>query len=154
MSPTNPALRFRFRITAEVDPWIEIGRVNSENLILVPIVGGSVTGDISGDVLPAGGDWARLADDDLVHVEARYLMRTTAGSVVEILNTGVGHRTGDGTELTYFATRPIFRTADPSLDWLHRAVFVGWAEVQPGATTISVYEVVDAARHEETQTDD
>ncbi|HKP08067.1 MAG TPA: DUF3237 family protein [Microbacterium sp.] len=149
MTHTEPRLGYRFTIVAEVEPWIEIGTVNTEQLLLVPIVGGTVRGEVSGEVLPSGGDWARLAEGDLVHVEARYLVRSDSGSVIEVLNTGIGHRVEGGEQLDYFATRPIFRTADPALEWLTRAVFVGWARVAPGATTIDVYEVLAAAGGEE-----
>ena len=141
----TPRLAYRFKIVAEVDPWNENGTITTQQLILVPIIGGSVTGELTGQVLPSGGDWARLPEGDLVLVEARYLVQTESGSIIEVLNTGIGHRVAGGTQLEYFATRPIFRTADPALDWLHRAVFVGWARVAPGATTIEIYEVLAPA---------
>jgi len=138
-----PGLEHRFTIVAEVDPMVEMGQHKTENLVLVPITGGQVTGTLNGRVLPAGADWARLeTTSELVHVEARYLVRTDTDTIIEVFNTGIGHRTNNDTEIGYFATRPIFRTSDPQLEWLHRAVFLGWASVVPGATTIEVFEVV------------
>ena len=143
MTNNNPHLKLRFSIVAEVAEWVEIGDVNGQRLVFVPITGGTVTGDISGVVLPGGGDWARILSPEVVHVEARYLVRTDDGVVIDIVNTGIA-RFVDGYDspIGYFATRPVFQVADPDTQWLNRSVFVGWAKTDSTATTIDVYEVV------------
>ncbi len=138
-----PKLVHRLSIRADVSEWVTVGEHEHQELVFVPIMGGSVTGDIEGEVLPGGGDWARFADDDVVYVEARYLFRTTTGAVVDVVNTGIArYRDHTRDAMDYFATRPVFRASDPDLAWLNRSVFVGSAVSTSKATTIEVYEVV------------
>ncbi|MBN9189272.1 MAG: DUF3237 domain-containing protein, partial [Microbacterium sp.] len=135
-------LRHVCRITAELAPWVEVGPVDAERLVFVPITGGAVSGSISGKVLPGGGDWARIISSDHVAVEARYLMQTDDGIVIDVVNTGIArHVDGFDSPIGYFATRPVFRVSGDRLEWMNRSVFVGWATSTPAATTIDIYEI-------------
>jgi hypothetical protein len=131
-----PALRYRFRITALVDPGIPIEHRGDETLEYIPITGGPVTGDIEGAIIPGGGDWCLVRPDGTFEVEARYLIRTADGDVIDVVNVGVVRDADD-----YFLTTPRFRTVAPALNWLTRSVFVGRAHSNPNDTTIDVYEV-------------
>ena len=141
-----PNLRFSFSITAEVEPGIPLTQRDHERLEFIPITGGQVSGEISGDVVAGGGDWCLSRNDDAFNVEARYGIRTDKGAYIDVVNVGVlRHVDGEhgGPEaMRYFLTTPIFRTSDLDLLWLTRSVFVGQAQVQAHATVIDVYEVV------------
>lgn len=132
-----PALRFRFRITAVVDPGIAIERQGDGTLEFIPITGGPVTGDLEGEVVPGGGDRCLARDDGTFDVEARYLIRTADGDIVDVVNVGVV-RDEDG----YFVTTPRFRTVASGLQWLTRSVFVGRAHANADDTTVDVYELL------------
>jgi hypothetical protein len=141
-----PHLRFAFRITAEVGEYLPLEHRDRELLEFIPIVGGTVTGDIVGDVLNGGGDWCRSCADDSFRVEARYLIRTASGDVIDVENVGVlrhvAGASGDTSEMGYFLTTPRFRTVAPELQWLTRSVFVGRAVANLRDTTIDVFEVL------------
>lgn len=139
--PALPELKFAFTIVAEVDPGLPIERRGNDELEIIPITGGSVTGSINGVVHPGGADWCRQRAGGVFDVEARYWFRTDSGAIVDVVN--VGHiAPGEGDRLSLFMTTPVFRTVDPELQWLTQRVFVGRAEAFGTHTTIDVFEVV------------
>ncbi|GAA1128629.1 DUF3237 domain-containing protein [Citricoccus alkalitolerans] len=142
----RPALRYSFSIRAEVDPHLPIVQRDAEALEFIPITGGPVRGELSGEIVPGGGDWCLARADRAYNLEARYGIRTDGGAYVDVVNLGVlrhlpGESGGPG-EMGYFMTTPTFRTAEPALQWLTRSVFVGQAQSDGTATTIDVYEVL------------
>lgn len=141
-----PSLRLVFSIAAEVDEHLPLLGRDTEPLDFIPIVGGSVTGDVYGDVLPGGGDWCLNRSDECYEVDAHYAIRTHDGEHIDVRNTGVlRHQTGDTegpTGMSYFMTTPTFRAAAPRLQWLTRSVFIGQARVRTGVTVIDVFEVL------------
>lgn len=143
MEPRPPALRFAFRIVALVGPYLPLEN-RGELLEFIPITGGTVAGDVTGEILPGGGDWCRTRSDDAYDVDARYLIRTASGAIIDVHNVGlVRHLEGEsGERMGYFQSTPVFRTTDPELQWLTRSVFVGRAEAHADDTTIDVFEVL------------
>ena len=145
---TPPQLRFTFSITAlvpDVNDFIPLENRSSEVLEFIPILGGTVSGDVSGTVMPGGGDWCLTRSDDAYQVEARYLITTSHGDVIDVVNVGVlRHLELDvtGPDMGYFLTTPRFRTTAADLQWLTRSVFVGRAQSLPGKTIIDVFEVL------------
>ncbi|WP_088288280.1 DUF3237 domain-containing protein [Kineosporia sp. A_224] len=146
MTTTPPTLRHAFTIVAEVAPPEVLEHRGDATLEYIPITGGRVTGELSGTVLPGGGDWCLVRADGVFRVEARYLIRTDAGDLVDVHNVGylrhVAGDTGDWTAMRYFQSTPVFRTASPDLQHLTSTVFVGRAHAGPGATTVEVFEVL------------
>ncbi|AZS44294.1 DUF3237 domain-containing protein [Microbacterium oleivorans] len=138
--PVPPALRFSFRIVARVDPGIPLERRGDDVLDYIPITGGPVSGDVEGEIVPGGGDWCVARADGTYDVEARYLIRTTDGHVIDVYNVGVVRPSTDGPE--YFQSTPRFRTVAPELQWLTRSIFVGRAHASGEATTVDIFEVL------------
>lgn len=143
--PDAPGLRFAFRIVANVAPPLPLERSGADLLEFIPITGGPVTGEVAGEIIPGGGDWCLTRADESYHVEARYLIRTDDGAVIDVVNVGVlRHLAGDAgspDRMGYFLTTPRFRTTSDELQWLTRSVFVGQATVHETDTTIDIYEV-------------
>lgn len=144
--PVPPELRFAFRIVAEVGTHLPLQQRDGERLEFIPITGGPVTGDVTGEIVPGGGDWCLTRADDAYQVEARYLIRTDQGEIVDVVNVGVLRHldggTGTSKQMGYFQSTPRFRTTSPRLQWLTRSVFVGRASANEGNTTIDVFEVL------------
>ena len=141
-----PSLRFSFRIVARVDAGIPVERRGGDTLEFIPITGGPVSGEIDGDIVPGGGDWCLVRADGTFDVEARYLIRTTGGDVIDVFNVGVVRESTGRDDAhsadVYFLTAPRFRTVSPDLAWLTRSVFVGRAYAHEHDTTIDIYEVL------------
>lgn len=146
MSPTPPDLRHVFTIVAEVAAPEALEHRGDATLEYIPITGGRVTGTLNGTVVPGGGDWCLVRADDVYRVEARYLIRTDEGELVDVHNVGylrhVAGDTGDWTAMRYFQSTPVFRTASPRLQHLTSTVYVGRGHAGPDATTVEVFEVL------------
>lgn len=140
MNPA-PSLRPCLTVVARVDPAIPLEKRGDDTLTFIPITGGPVSGDIEGEIVPGGGDWCLERADGSYDVEARYLIRTTSGDVIDVVNVGVV-RPSEADEEEYFLTTPRFRTVAPSLHWLTRSMFVGKAYAHAGDTTIDIFEVL------------
>lgn len=136
-----PSLRPCFTVVARVDPAVALEKRGDDVLTFIPITGGPVSGEVDGEIVPGGGDWCLERADGSYDVEARYLIRTRDGDVVDVVNVGVV-RPLAGDEEEYFLTTPRFRTVAPSLHWLTRSVFVGKARARAGDTTVDIFEVL------------
>lgn len=143
--PDAPTLTYRFTIVAEVGEYLKLHQDAARTLELIPITGGTISGDLTGSVVPGGGDWCSTLADGSYEVEARYVFQTDDGALVDVVNTGIlrhlGDQTGPPSEMGYFLTTPTFRTVAPDLQWLTRSLFLGKARTAPGATTIDIFEV-------------
>lgn len=141
-----PAFRYSFTIKAETSPAVLLSSRTIEQLEYIPITGGQVSGEITGQVSAGGGDWCLQRADDVFQVEARYGFICDSGDYVDVLNTGLlrhlDGESGDATEMRYFVTSPVFRTTSPGLQWLTRSMFIGQAIVFEDNTTIDFYEVL------------
>jgi hypothetical protein len=146
MSLTPPDMRHAFTIVAEVTAPEVLERHGDASLEYIPITGGHVTGTLTGAVVPGGGDWCLVRSDGVFRVEARYLIRTDAGELVDVHNVGylrhVAGETGDWAAMRYFQSTPVFRTVSPRLQHLTNTVFVGRGRTGPAATTVDVFEVL------------
>lgn len=151
--PFSPRLEFAFEIRAHVDPTLHIGHGDGELTEFTPITGGTVAGPrLNGTVLPGGGDWSSTRGD-VCELDARYLIRTDDGAVVDIVNRGFYHpdagspdQYDDALRVTeaghYYRTSPVFRTDAAAHRWLAATVFVGLARPDgDGVVVIRMYAV-------------
>ena len=93
---------------------------------LVPILGGTVTGEIlSGTILPGGADEQRIRADGLTRIHARYVIRTDAGDLVRVDSRGLRHGLAAGNPApVYFRTVIRFETSASRLDALNHSLFL------------------------------
>lgn len=150
---TPPRLTHVFTLHVTVDAAQDRGTVDGRQTRFVPITGGTVTGPrLAGVVLPGGGDWQAVGADGLTQVEARYAMRASDGTVIEIVNAGVRVATPDVTARLsrgeavaaadyYFRTAPRFAVADGPHGWLRRTQFVARGVRHPRDVEIQVFAV-------------
>lgn len=141
MTERQPDLRYRFTIRAETAAPRVIGDSGSGALHFLEIVGGTVRGDLEGEILTGGGDWATVRPDGTVLLDARYQFRTTGGALVDVHNVGIAHLTPDFA-VPYIASTPVFRTDHPALARLEQVVHVGPARNAAGVTEVDVFELV------------
>lgn len=151
---TAPELRFAFAIKARVAPVRDLGRTARGHRRIIDILGGEVQGPrLEGEILPGGADWQIVRSDDTIEVVARYTIRSSGGALVHVQNEGL--RVADPETVArlargeavpygsyYFRTAPRFETAEPSLQWLERAIFVGVAARAAERIAIGFHEVL------------
>lgn len=113
-----------FRV--EVGTPIALGNDGFGEARIVPILGGTVSGDtLSGMILPGGADEQRLRADGLTRIHARYVIRTDEGDLVRVDSQGLRHALAEGNPApVYFRTVIRFETSAPGLEPLNRSLFL------------------------------
>lgn len=151
---TPPALRFAFAIKARVAPIQDLGQTARGHRRIIDILGGEVHGPrLTGEILPGGADWQIVRPDGTIEVVARYTIRSAQGTLIYVQNEGLRvaspeilARMSNGEPVPFdsyhFRTAPRFETAEPSLQWLERATFVGVAARTPDRVVIGFHEVL------------
>ena len=85
----TPELRHCFSITIQVDKPIIVSRSpQTGKRQLIPIVGGSVSGQLRGHVLPGGVDSQIIEPDGTCRLSARYALQVAEGTVY-VENNGI-----------------------------------------------------------------
>lgn len=80
-------LQEAFRAEVKLGSPHIVGRVHGGTLRVIPIVGGTVSGDrLKGEVLPLGADWNTARDDSTMFIFARYLLKSSEGVLISVLN--------------------------------------------------------------------
>ncbi len=142
-----------YRATITIGEVQELGETLGGQRRIIPITGGFFKGEeFSGEVLPGGADWQLVRMDGSAYVEARYTMRTKTGALIYVENKGYRHgppdilaRMAQGEAVDpkeyYFRTTPVLETAEPSLMWLNRTIFVASGERHPECVKLDVYAV-------------
>jgi Protein of unknown function (DUF3237) len=116
-----------FQLQVDCGAPVPIGRRNGGNAVMIPIIGGTITGErLSGEVLPGGADWAIIRDDGLVLVDARYAIKASDGTLIQIFNSGANRMSrGAAGAPPIMLTTPRFVAPEGEHDWLNHSVFVG-----------------------------
>ena len=148
-----PDLTHLCDLTVELAPPIEMGEAPRGRRRIIPIVGGTVSGErIRGDILNLGADWQTVFSDTVAELDTRYALRTHDGAIIEIRN--FGYRVGPPETLArlargedvdpalyYMRTHPRFETGDPRYAWLNHTICVGSGMRRANSVHVSVFEV-------------
>ena len=86
----RPALQHVFDLTVYVSQPIEAGTVIGLNSRgkrrIIPITGGTATGQINGKVLPGGADFQIVVSDTTTDLDARYMIELDNGEHIFVQN--------------------------------------------------------------------
>lgn len=131
----------------------EPGRTGAGGRRFIPLLGGRVSGQIEGEIIPGGADWQTIHEDGNLQIEAHYAFRTASGAVVEVFSRGV--RAGPPEVLEqlmageavdpgayYFRTAISFRTGAPELAYLNFRLAVARGARRRGWVRLEVFEVL------------
>lgn len=143
--PPEPGLEHAFDLRVEIGEPIAIGETGDGARRIIPITGGTVTGAVEGEVLPAGADFQLFREERPIEVVAKYAFETDDGDRVYVENEGiavVSRPDGDDESPdVYFRTVPRFETASDDLAWLAERVFVASARREGSVVHVAVYQV-------------
>lgn len=149
-----PELRHLCDARIELGPPLEFGDAPVGRRRIIPIIGGSVTGErLSGTILSGGADWQTVFADGSAELDTRYMIETHDGAVIDIRNFGYRHGPAEVIErlargedvdpsLYYMRTTPRFQTGDPRYAWLNRTVFLGTGAREASAVRLTLFEVL------------
>ena len=141
------------RIEAQVGALLSLGEAPIGERRVVPILGGTVSGALSGSVVPGGADWQVHRADGITEIHARYTLETDDGALIYVVNQGIRHapaevqarlNAGEAVDpsLVYFRTVPTFETAAPTYAWLCRSLFLGTGQRAPTGVLIRFWRVL------------
>ena len=150
----EPRLKFFADLRVEVGAPQQVGQTVHGLRRLIPITGGTATGDgWSARVLPGGADFQLIVNDRLSELDARYVLETDAGDFIYVQNRAV--RSGPPELIArlvrgepvdpaqvYFRCSPSFETAAPALSWMGERMFVGTGARYPDAVVMRFFELL------------
>lgn len=146
--------KYVFSLAIQVGEPIVAGDLGYGVRRIVPILGGSVTGEgMRGTIFPGGADYQIIRPNGFTEVEAKYAFRMDDGAVVYIENVGIrfgpkealdriakGEAVDPG--LIYFRSVPKFETGAAGYRWLMERLFVGVGTRHPDRVEIDVHQVL------------
>lgn len=118
---------------------------------VIPITGGTFSGPkIKGEVLPGGEDWQLVRPDGDTELNARYLLKTDDGIVIQVINQALMHLPAKDEEGGFYVKSVIDLEAptDSKYDYLNHAIFLGTLtipQLKPGEepyVIIGVYKLL------------
>jgi len=143
----TPGVEFVLQARVTIGPPIDFGECSYGHRRIIPITGGDFHGPkISGTVLSEGEDTQLVRPDGVTEICARYALRTSDGTLVYIVNSGLIVRAADPkAKPRYVRTQPKFEAPRASrYAWLNQSLFLGTLNPQPPdrhAVIIRVFKV-------------
>ena len=150
----GPRLEEVFTVEAIVGAPIVVGQDSTHGRRqLIAIEGGTVSGKLSGNLMPGGVDSQIIRPDGFTELVARYAVKLDDGETVYINNTGIRRVDPSVAEeaamgkivdpkYVYFVTVPGFETYSRKYEWLEKSVFICYAMRLPDKVVLRFYEVV------------
>jgi hypothetical protein len=123
-----PTAQLVMELDVDCDPPQDVGALDGGHCRMIPITGGTFAGPrISGEVLPGGADWSIVRANGLSTVDARYAIRASDGTIIQVFNgaTAMLDRAQIGSRPYVMVTSPRFIAPEGAHDWLNHGVFVG-----------------------------
>lgn len=141
-----------FTLAVDVAPPVVID-AGEHGRRYIPITGGTVSGGLTGRVLPGGADWQVIWPDGRLDLEAHYAIEIDGHGTVEVRSQGVRHgppeilaalARGDQIDpsLYYFRTAMRFQTAAPGLQRLNAIIAIAVGRREKSTVYLNVSEVL------------
>lgn len=139
-------------LEVELGPLMNLGMGRAGQRRIIPIIGGRVTGKVSGRILNLGADWQTVFQDGVADLDARYAFETEDGATIEVVNQGFRHgppevmkRLGAGEKVdpTEYSMRSVAKleTGHADYQWLNRVLFVGTGARNASSVQIDLYAI-------------
>lgn len=149
------ATRLLMRLDIDCEKPREVGETSHGRRRVVVVSGGVVDGGrIKGRILPGGGDWALVRPDGVFEPNARFLLETDDGALIDLRYRGIWRASApvlarlmkregpvDPRDY-YFRTAVFFETAAQNYLWLNRLLAIGVGLPKVGGIIYDIHEVV------------
>lgn len=160
MTLPTPALEPVLDLTVFVSAPVEAGQVVGLNSRgrrrIIPITGGTVSGQLNGRVLPGGADFQLVVSETCADLDARYLLQiddpACPGAHVFVQNRAL--RRGSAADIAklvrdepvdpaaiYFRCAPTFEVSHPALTWMTESLFIGTGARFPDRVDMRFFRV-------------
>jgi Protein of unknown function (DUF3237) len=142
-----PLAELAFELEVTCAPPTMIGEREGGRMMMIPITGGTINGPrLTGEVMQGGADWAEVFADKAV-VNARYAIKASDGTIIQVFNSGTIKRDPGADPKApppIALTTPRFIAPEGQHDWLNDGVFVGTLLADPanmGTVKIGIYKM-------------
>jgi hypothetical protein len=144
---------FMMKLAVDVGEVVSMGIAPLGERRIVGILGGTFEGAaLRGEVLPGGADWQIARKDEVLDIDARYVLKEENGGLVRVVSQGYRHGSsevlaalarGEKVDPTTYFFRTImrFETGAPYLEWLNKTIAVATAERKARRILLSAYEL-------------
>ena len=140
-----------FSFAVEVGPVVDLGNLGARQRRMVPITGGTVSGEHRGVILPGGADFQEVGPDKVLEIDARYVLSLQEG-LVEVHSKGLRHGPpeilarldrGDSVDRSdyYFRTVMRFRATAQPLLYLNTLLAISQGERQARTVNLQVFRL-------------
>ncbi|PTN05908.1 DUF3237 domain-containing protein [Mangrovibacterium marinum] len=116
---------------------------------VVPVTGGTFSGPkIKGEVLPGGDDWQLVRPDGDTELDARYLLKTDDGFVIQIRNQALMHTlvSEEGGLVYVKSVVDVEAPAGSPYDYLNHSIFLGTLEIPVLEASEDPYVIIGVYR--------
>jgi len=105
---------------------INVGESKRGTRRVIPITGGTFSGPkIKGEVLPGGEDWQLVRPDGDTELNARYLLKTNDGHIIQVINQAIIHIDKQSKAFYCKSVLDIEAPNESPYDYLNHAIFIG-----------------------------
>jgi len=145
-------LAYEFTMNVELERPRPIGSLAEGRRVVVPIVGGTVTGDrINGSVIGPGADWPLIRNDGFTSLDVRIQIDCGDKAMIYMAYTGLlelneaAQQALAGGETSfddqYFRTIPRLMSGHPDYSWVNTTLFAARGRLLPGGVEYEVYRI-------------
>lgn len=150
MQLPEPVLKKFCLLAMDLGPIKEMGQGRAGKRRIIPIIGGTVSGEITGTILNLGADWQTVFADGTADLDTRYAFETHDGALIEIVNQGFRHgppevmaaiARGEDVDPSQIYMRTVARleTGDARYAWVNRMLFVGTGTRRAAQVLVQLY---------------
>jgi Protein of unknown function (DUF3237) len=118
----------------------------------IPILGGEVSGRLSGKVVEGGGDWQTMLPDGTIEISAHYVLDIAGEGLLEVRSEGLRHAPPDVMEALgrservdpssyYFRTTMRLHGSSPAFARFNRMICLARGRREPPLVHLAVFEV-------------
>lgn len=140
---------FMWEAKVKIANMINVGESKRGTRRVIPITGGTFTGPkIKGEVLSGGEDWQLVRPDGDTELNARYILKTDDGHVIQVINQALIHIGNQGSGFYCKSVLDLEAPKNSPYDYLNHAIFIGTLEMpklNPGEepyVIIGVYKLL------------
>lgn len=147
--------RHLFDLDIQTSPPIFCSEDDGGGIYVSGILGGSFRGDrLEGEVLPLGGDWARVTSQGTSRLDVQLMLRSRAGGLCTMRYLGRMHASAavmqrliEGADVPasdyYMRIAPVFEAHGPEFQWLNPLLAVGHGRLAAvGTLHYAIHEIV------------
>jgi hypothetical protein len=140
---------FVWEAKVKIAGMINVGESKRGTRRIIPITGGTFEGPkIKGEVLPGGEDWQLVRPDGDTELYARYLLKTSDGHIIQVINQALIHVDEKSKEFYCKSVLDLEAPINSPYNFLNHAIFLGTLQMpklKPGEepyVIISMYKVL------------